>query len=165
VKQNLEPARGIGAFRSLCSLQVGHSPFQCSCSSHFKTGLSSIPRNPALLKIGAGERNRTPDKLITNQLLYQLSYAGPIIVLPGVASRPPKPPAVSLCEAKRQGRRRKLRRPNNSSTRCSVPSSEAQTLISESKGEGGSYAGELANCIWLIVNRRILPVHLLKCLG
>jgi hypothetical protein len=25
---------------------------------------------------GAGERNRTPDKLITNQLLYLLSYAG-----------------------------------------------------------------------------------------
>jgi hypothetical protein len=110
VKQNLEPARGISAFRSLCSLQVGHSPFQCSCPSHFKTGLSSIPRSPALLKIGAGERNRTPDKLITNQLLYQLSYAGPIIVLPGVASRPLKPPAASLCEATRRGRRRKLRR-------------------------------------------------------
>ena len=26
-------------------------------------------------RIGAGERNRTPDRLITNQLLYQLSYA------------------------------------------------------------------------------------------
>ena len=25
--------------------------------------------------IGAGERNRTPDRLITNQLLYLLSYA------------------------------------------------------------------------------------------
>ncbi len=25
---------------------------------------------------GAGERIRTPDQLITNQLLYQLSYAG-----------------------------------------------------------------------------------------
>ena len=24
---------------------------------------------------GAGERNRTPDRLITNQLLYRLSYA------------------------------------------------------------------------------------------
>ena len=24
---------------------------------------------------GAGERSRTPDRLITNQLLYQLSYA------------------------------------------------------------------------------------------
>lgn len=24
---------------------------------------------------GAGERNRTPDRLITNQLLYLLSYA------------------------------------------------------------------------------------------
>ena len=26
-------------------------------------------------EIGAGERNRTPDRLITNQLLYLLSYA------------------------------------------------------------------------------------------
>jgi hypothetical protein len=26
------------------------------------------------LKIGAAERNRTPDLLITNQLLYRLSY-------------------------------------------------------------------------------------------
>ena len=26
-------------------------------------------------KIGAGERSRTPDRLITSQLLYQLSYA------------------------------------------------------------------------------------------
>ena len=25
---------------------------------------------------GAGERIRTPDRLITNQMLYQLSYAG-----------------------------------------------------------------------------------------
>ncbi len=25
---------------------------------------------------GAGERSRTPDKLITSQLLYQLSYTG-----------------------------------------------------------------------------------------
>ncbi len=27
-------------------------------------------------RIGAGERTRTVDLLITNQLLYQLSYAG-----------------------------------------------------------------------------------------
>ena len=26
-------------------------------------------------KNGAGERNRTPDRLITNQMLYLLSYA------------------------------------------------------------------------------------------
>lgn len=29
-------------------------------------------------KNGAGERSRTPDRLITSQLLYQLSYASPI---------------------------------------------------------------------------------------
>jgi hypothetical protein len=27
--------------------------------------------------VGAGERNRTPDLLITNELLYRLSYSGP----------------------------------------------------------------------------------------
>ena len=31
--------------------------------------------------IGAGTRNRTTDLLITNQLLYQLSYAGFLTVL------------------------------------------------------------------------------------
>ena len=29
-----------------------------------------------LLFVGAGRRTRTPDLLITNQLLYQLSYTG-----------------------------------------------------------------------------------------
>ncbi len=29
-------------------------------------------------EIGAGERSRTPDKLITSQLLYQLSYTGAV---------------------------------------------------------------------------------------
>ena len=28
------------------------------------------------MNIGAGEMNRTPDLLITNELLYQLSYTG-----------------------------------------------------------------------------------------
>ena len=31
---------------------------------------------PANRTFGAGERIRTPDRLITNQMLYQLSYAG-----------------------------------------------------------------------------------------
>ncbi len=41
------------------------------------------PRVGALIlrKIGAGTRNRTTDLLITNQLLYQLSYAGEMTVL------------------------------------------------------------------------------------
>ena len=30
----------------------------------------------ALLSFGAGEMNRTPDLLITNELLYRLSYTG-----------------------------------------------------------------------------------------
>src|SRR5574340_949525 len=60
--------------------------------------------NPLI--IGAGNRNRTHDLLITNQLLYQLSYAGPRklysfffgpgwIALPGdiggAAGQPPAP--------------------------------------------------------------------------
>ena len=33
--------------------------------------------NPCGVKpVGAGKRNRTPDLLITNELLYQLSYSG-----------------------------------------------------------------------------------------
>ena len=37
-------------------------------------GARTIGPNP--LKSGASEETRTPDLLITNQLLYQLSYAG-----------------------------------------------------------------------------------------
>jgi hypothetical protein len=33
-------------------------------------------RRPILLSVGAGNRIRTRDPLITNQVLYQLSYAG-----------------------------------------------------------------------------------------
>ena len=38
------------------------------------------PKNQAdcLLNFGAGERSRTPDLLITSQLLYQLSYASDV---------------------------------------------------------------------------------------
>ena len=40
-------------------------------------GHSGIPPcNPQLKDLGAGEGTRTPDQLITNQLLYQLSYTG-----------------------------------------------------------------------------------------
>jgi hypothetical protein len=35
---------------------------------------SSVAASP--IKDGAGEGTRTPDRLITNQMLYQLSYAG-----------------------------------------------------------------------------------------
>lgn len=33
----------------------------------------------ALNFYGAEERNRTPDLLITNELLYRLSYFGPVV--------------------------------------------------------------------------------------
>ena len=44
--------------------------------THSKVGLS------ALLSMKAGERTRTADLLITNQLLYQLSYAGKKMLTP-----------------------------------------------------------------------------------
>jgi hypothetical protein len=60
------------------------------------------PEKPNQIKVlsdyvGAGERNRTPDLLITNQLLYQLSYAGvhdlrssAIIPEPAPGNNPPQ---------------------------------------------------------------------------
>ena len=40
-------------------------------------GITQDPKNPqTLIKTGAGRRIRTDDRLITNQVLYQLSYAG-----------------------------------------------------------------------------------------
>ena len=41
-----------------------------------KKGLQPTNQPQTLEKIGAGEMNRTPDLLITNELLYQLSYTG-----------------------------------------------------------------------------------------
>ena len=40
-----------------------------------------MPANPLSMRVaglldGAGEMNRTPDLLITNELLYRLSYTG-----------------------------------------------------------------------------------------
>jgi hypothetical protein len=49
----------------------------------------SAPARAALAQAGAGEGIRTPDPLITNQMLYQLSYASrhkPIILLPRQAN-------------------------------------------------------------------------------
>ncbi len=37
---------------------------------------NKIYRYPGRLRTGAGGQNRTDDLLITNQLLYQLSYTG-----------------------------------------------------------------------------------------
>ncbi|CDI01232.1 hypothetical protein BN873_150020 [Candidatus Competibacter denitrificans Run_A_D11] len=43
----------------------------------WEVGQKKACRN-ASLDIGAGKRNRTSDLLITNQLLYRLSYSGEI---------------------------------------------------------------------------------------
>ncbi len=37
------------------------------------------PSGKIIFNFGAGEGTRTPDRLITNQLLYQLSYASKVI--------------------------------------------------------------------------------------
>ena len=53
--------------RPSCSLAVARV-------SQTRGAIGSVRCN--LLFYGAGERSRTPDLLITNQLLYQLSYTG-----------------------------------------------------------------------------------------
>jgi hypothetical protein len=46
-----------------------------TASETSEMGLPSRFKALHRVRIGAGERNRTPDRLITNQLLYLLSYA------------------------------------------------------------------------------------------
>ncbi len=52
----------------------------------FESGASTSSATSAstfhMLKNGAGDKNRTYDRLITNQLLYQLSYASLILASP-----------------------------------------------------------------------------------
>ena len=45
---------------------------------------------------GAGSRIRTDDLLITNQLLYQLSYAGAVHMKAGLASSSSVRPMIAL---------------------------------------------------------------------
>ncbi len=67
-----------------------HPPIKLSTYAHFLSGLASRRADPLRRAFhgiqkwlkreksgwnGAGERNRTPDRLITNQLLDLLSYA------------------------------------------------------------------------------------------
>jgi hypothetical protein len=47
----------------------------CNATNKLKGRLSAA--SETLYFTGAGARTRTADLLITNQLLYQLSYAGP----------------------------------------------------------------------------------------
>ena len=49
-------------------------------SAYFLKLLNGLPYE-ALAKYGAGDRIRTSHLLITNQLLYQMSYAGIILFL------------------------------------------------------------------------------------
>ena len=61
------------------------------------------PRKPLLFPesffSGAGEGNRTPDPLITNQMLYQLSYASPNFAEP--ENQPPQAKdSLAICSPK-----------------------------------------------------------------
>ena len=71
-------ARGIGALRSLRSLQVGHSPRSKMLlnKSHLRGSLRFLRSlfHSKGIKNG-GERNRTSDPGLMSPLLYQLSYA------------------------------------------------------------------------------------------
>ncbi len=49
---------------------------------------------------GANERNRTADLLITNQLLYQLSYVGPCLVTTDFITLNEKIPPVAFFQLK-----------------------------------------------------------------
>ena len=48
-------------------------------TSHKKSATDYLANFPVF--IGAGEMNRTPDLLITNELLYRLSYTGTSLLL------------------------------------------------------------------------------------
>ena len=51
--------------------------FSTRVAANVQTRRATLRRGPNHLKInGAGEGTRTPDPLITNQMLYQLSYTG-----------------------------------------------------------------------------------------
>ena len=65
---------------------------QHNCRAKTLSGFESVSETHLIYKYeeftflgtcsGAGERTRTPDLLITNQLLYQLSYTSTLCVLP-----------------------------------------------------------------------------------
>jgi hypothetical protein len=60
---------------------VGHKTIRIiGRSDNFERGLKTTKRDPprfvVLLRNGAARGIRTPDPLITNEVLYQLSYCG-----------------------------------------------------------------------------------------
>ena len=64
------------ACQAVVSERILSSTIQHAAFSLTPAWLQSFPSAPLLAKTGAGSRTRTDDLLITNQLLYQLSYAG-----------------------------------------------------------------------------------------
>jgi hypothetical protein len=71
-----------------------------NCSPRSGRGADPRPEcSDLLVKIGAGDGTRTRDLLITNQLLYQLSYAG---VLAGQAPLSERPESRILAWPRRR---------------------------------------------------------------
>jgi hypothetical protein len=69
----MELARGIESSRA--SASKNNTDYKSAFKYHQPVGIPDYPNLMSPLEYGAGERNRTPDRLITNQLLYRLSYA------------------------------------------------------------------------------------------
>ena len=64
------------ACQAVVSERILSSTIQHAAFSLTPAWLQSFPSAALRAKAGAGSRIRTDDLLITNQLLYQLSYAG-----------------------------------------------------------------------------------------
>ena len=65
--------------------EVGFEPTGPRGPAVFKT--AAFTRTLPLLQNGAGGKSRTPDLMLTRQLLYQLSYAGVLGAFSGFLSR------------------------------------------------------------------------------
>ena len=67
------------ACQAAVSERILSSTIQHAAFSLTPAWLQSFPSAALRAKAGAGSRIRTDDLLITNQLLYQLSYAGTLL--------------------------------------------------------------------------------------
>ena len=67
------PPVSTGLEREFCDISGADGPQETLARAVCPKG--KIRQSEKSRKNGAGERNRTPDRLITNQLLYLLSYA------------------------------------------------------------------------------------------
>ena len=155
MKQKLEPARGIGAFRSLCSLQVGHSPFQCSCSSHLSLAApfsfaqdcardDFIP--DAQVNHGTILRRRMPLAMLNAPARHILVCSGQNPLREFWSRREESNPRQA--DYKSAALPAELRRPGNSYIRCSVSSSEALLSLTFLKAKEEATLAKFSKTIW-----------------